>query len=263
MSSATLPTPHVSVQQIIDELIAVRQQGGVASAANFDGTLTTAEQAYEVQAAVAKALGWFGTDFPRYWKSGGANREATLTHAPLPPAGVWNSPAEAGSFIFHRRGIEAEVALRLSKSVDHATALKLDEAGASSMVDAMAVSLEVVDSRWQECMTAPALMRLADLQCHGALIVGEWQPWQERDWAQQVCRVTVGEQPVVERRGTHPVGNPTWGLAAWLRHATRDGATVPAGTVVTTGTWVGILDAQPGDLVVASFEGIGSAQVQL
>lgn len=263
MSSATLPTSHVPVQQVIDELVSARQRGGIVSAVKYEGTLATVEQAYEVQAAVAHTLGWFGTGFPRYWKSGGANREATLTHAPLPPAGVWSSPAEAGPFIFHRRGVEAEVALRLCKAVDHPMATELDEASAGSVIDAMAVSLEIVDSRWQEWMAAPALMRLADLQCHGALILGDWHPWQKRDWTQQVCRVQIGQQPIVERRGTHPLGNPTWGLSAWLQHATREGAIVPAGTVVTTGTWVGILDAQPGDRVVASFDGIGSAQVQL
>ena len=37
----------------------------------------------------------------------------------------------------------------------------------------------------------------------------------------------------------------------------------PEGTVVTTGTWVGIVPAQRGDLVLAAFEGIGEARVQL
>jgi 2-keto-4-pentenoate hydratase len=32
---------------------------------------------------------------------------------------------------------------------------------------------------------------------------------------------------------------------------------------VTTGSWVGILDAQEGDLVVAEFAGVGSARCQL
>jgi 2-keto-4-pentenoate hydratase len=52
-------------------------------------------------------------------------------------------------------------------------------------------------------------------------------------------------------------------LAAWLRHLTRDGATVPAGTVVTTGTWCGMLPAAAGDRVDVRFDGIGSAQLQL
>ena len=51
--------------------------------------------------------------------------------------------------------------------------------------------------------------------------------------------------------------------AAWLRPATRNGAGVAAGTVVTTRTWVGILDAAEGDLVSAELPGIGRASVQL
>ena len=53
------------------------------------------------------------------------------------------------------------------------------------------------------------------------------------------------------------------GGAGWLRHATRDGRVLGAGTVVTTGTWVGVLDAAAGDLVQVEFDGIGSAEVQL
>ena len=48
-----------------------------------------------------------------------------------------------------------------------------------------------------------------------------------------------------------------------LKHLTRYGATVPAGTIVTTGTWCGMLTAQVGDKVKAVFEGIGEAEVQL
>ena len=48
-----------------------------------------------------------------------------------------------------------------------------------------------------------------------------------------------------------------------LRHATRHGETVPRGTVVTTGTWCGMLAAKEGDLVRVAFDGIGEASVQL
>ncbi|MYN12817.1 2-keto-4-pentenoate hydratase [Pusillimonas sp. TS35] len=263
MSSVMRAASPTDTQQVADALIGARREGKVLSAAPYDGVIATAEQAYVVQDVVADALGWFDAGFPGYWKSGGPNRDATLTHASLPPAGVWNSPAEAGVFVFHRRGIEAEVALRLGSDIDQHAAARLDEESAQALIDAMAVSLEIVDSRWQECMAAPALLRLADLQCHGALVLGDWQPWSARDWAQQTCRVQIGAQPITERRGTHPLGTPTWGLPVWLRHATRNGAVVPAGTVVTTGTWVGILDAQAGDRVIVTFDGIGSAEVQL
>lgn len=65
------------------------------------------------------------------------------------------------------------------------------------------------------------------------------------------------------RQGSHSLADPAWLLPQWLSHATRNGQTLPAGSVVTTGTWVGILEARAGDLVTARFDGIGEASVQL
>lgn len=222
-----------------------------------------AQAAYAAQDAVARAFGWFDDEPARYWKSGGPSREAVLTHAALPPPGVWTSPAQAGAWPFHLRGIEAEIALRLARDVDPALALRLDLAQATELVDAMCVSIEIVDSRWSEGLAAPVLAKLADLQSHGALVLGAWVPFAPRDWAAQPCRVEIGVQPPVERRGTHSLADPAFVLSAWLRHATRDGRSVAAGTVVTTGTWVGILHATAGDLVSVEFAGIGRASVQL
>jgi 2-keto-4-pentenoate hydratase len=134
---------------------------------------------------------------------------------------------------------------------------------AAALVDAMCVSIEVVDSRWVEGLEAPATAKLADLQSHGALVLGSWVPFVPRDWSVQRCRVQVGAQPVVEQRGTHALADPTFVLPAWLRHATRGGCSIAAGTIVTTGTWVGVLHAAAGDLVSAEFDGIGRASLQL
>lgn len=226
--------------------------------------LADAAAAYAVQARVAHALGWFGAAPPRYWKSGGPSREAVATHAPLPPAGVWASPAQAGARPFKLRGIEAEVALRLRGPVDARRAGALDLAGARVLVDAMCVSIEIVDSRWAEGLQAPALARLADLQSHGALVLGAWVPFDAaRDWSAQVCQVRIGDRWEQRFRGTHAMADPAFVLPAWLRHATRDGAIVEAGTVVTTGTWCGLPMAQAGERVEVAFDGIGSAAVQL
>jgi 2-keto-4-pentenoate hydratase len=226
--------------------------------------LASAEQAYAAQAQVAQAMGWFGTAAPLHWKSGGPSREAVATHAPLPPAGVWASPADARRWPFNLRCVEAEVALRLRSPVDPATARGLDLAGARALVDAMCVSIEMVDSRWAEGLQAPALAKLADLQSHGALVLGDWLPFDAaRDWSAQVCRVRVGTQAPQVFRGTHSMADPAFVLLAWLRHATREGATLAAGTVVTTGTWCGIVQAQAGDEVEVAFDGIGAARIQL
>lgn len=226
--------------------------------------LPDADAAYAVQDGVAAALGWLSPGVGQAWKSGGPSRTAMQTHAALPPAGVWRSPAEASAWPFRLRGIEAEVALRLAQPVDAARAASLDVDAARALVDAMAVSIEVVDSRWTEGLQAPALARLADLQSHAALVLGDWVPFDAaRDWSRQACRVHIGVQPAQTFVGTHSMADPAWVLPAWLRHATRGGRRVPAGSVVTTGTWCGLLFAAPGDRVEVSFEGIGSTAVQL
>jgi 2-keto-4-pentenoate hydratase len=226
--------------------------------------ISDAQAAYTVQDAVARTLEWFGDDVPLHWKSGGPSRGAELTHAPLPPAGVWRSPATAGDWPLRLRAIEAEIALRLAHDVDAARAAALDPDSARMLVDAMCVSIELVESRLQEGLEAPALARLADLQSHGALVLGDWVPWQpQRDWAAQRLQVDIGNQPPAVFTGTHALGDPAWVLPGWLRHATRDGATVRAGTVVTTGTWCGVLFARAGDRVVVTFDGVGQASVQV
>ncbi|MGY4831624.1 fumarylacetoacetate hydrolase family protein [Sphaerotilaceae bacterium SBD11-9] len=248
---------------VIDALLTARRTRSGSDASSL--SVPTADDAYLVQAAMANELGWFGdgSEGPaRHWKSGGASRSAVMTHAPLPPAGIWASPADARDWPFRLRYIEAEVALRLGQAVDAGLAAGLDMDSARALVDAMAVSIEIVDSRWQQAFAAPQLLRLADLQSHGALVLGAWQPFAQRDWLAQTCRVQIGER-VSEHRGSHSCGDPAWVLPDWLRHATREGEVLPAGSVVSTGTWCGALEAHAGELVVVQFDGLGEARVQL
>lgn len=249
---------------LTDALVAARRGNRTLDATPWLGTLETDTQAYEVQDAVAAALGWFdGRPVPGTWKSGGGSRSATLTHAPLPPSGVRQSPANFSDLVFNTPGIEAEIALRLGQDVTPAQAAKLDHASAASLVDAMTVSVEVVDTRWQDLASTPALLRLADSQVHGALVLGEWKPYAAIDWASQHCEAKIGDAETVVREGTHPLADPTWLLPIWLRHLTRHGQTVPAGTVVTTGSWVGILPCRRGDQVTAEFPGIGAVRLSV
>jgi 2-keto-4-pentenoate hydratase len=239
-------------------LLQARREGRVLPAV----APADADAAYAVQALVAEALRWFDGP-PRHWKSGGPSRDAVQTHAPLPPAGVWTSPADARARPFHARGIEAEVALRLREPIDARRAASLGLDGARALVDAMAVAIEVVDSRWAEALDAPPLAKLADLQSHGALVLGGWVAFGAgRDWSAQRCEVQIGAQAPQVFVGTHALADPAFVLPGWLRHATRGGHTLPAGTVVTTGTWCGLLAAQPGEAVTVRFDGIGQARVQ-
>ncbi len=244
-------------------LVAARRTHQLTSSAALGQALQDATEAYAVQDAVAQEMAWFDFAPPQHWKSGGPSRTAVLTHAPLPPGGVRASGAAFDDWPMASRAIEAEIALRLRVDVSAAQAAALQDDAVDGLIDAMTVSIEVCDSRWLEAAQAPALLRLADLQSHAALALGDWQPYVRRDWAAQRCEVRIGSAAVVTRSGSHSLGDPAWLLPTWLRHATRHGQTVPAGSVVTTGTWCGMLPAAAGDRVDVAFDGIGSASLQL
>lgn len=252
------------VQAVAAALLQARRENRPADAAPLEMMLQAPEEAYAVQEQVGRSADWFDTGVPRHWKSGGPSRTGALTHAPLPPRNVWASPADARACHFNHRLIEVEVALRLAQDVSPDDAAGLAHATAAMLVDGMTVSIEVVDSRWRQFPQLSAtLLKLADQQSHGALVLGEWRPFEARDWGSQTCVVQIGNGAPQSFRGSLSLEDPTWLLPIWLQHVTRQGATVPRGTIVTTGTWCGMLPAQRGDKVKVVFDGIGEAQVQL
>lgn len=262
-SMAEVAVQQDRLERVARALLEARRARGTVDAAPLSALLRGDEDAYAVQERVARELGWFDGRPPRYWKSGGPSRAATLTHAALPPPNVWPSPTQAADVHFNIRLIEIEIALRLAVDVDARAAARLTPEAAAGLVDAMTVSIEVVDSRWVQETAAPPLLKLADLQSHGALVLGEWQPFRPRDWQAQSCEVHIGTAAVRRFEGTHSLGDPAWLLPTWLAHVTRRHGIAPAGTVVTTGTWCGMLPAAAGDEVRARFDGIGEAVVQL
>lgn len=248
------------VQQVATALVAARQSGQAAPTVTAQGALAllpSDTQAYAVQELVAQTLGWFGHEAAGYWKSGGASRNSTLTHAALPAAGIRTAGASLKDFRWNTPAVEAEIVLRLGRAVTPAQAQALSHEDAPQLVQAMAVAIEIADSRWAEGLAAPATLRLADQGSHGALLIGEWLPWSAHDWAQQRCEVRFGTQPVMANTGAYSLGDPSWLLPIWLRHATRHGHTVAAGTVVTTGSWVGAISMPAAADVLVRFQGLG------
>ena len=231
--------------------------------------LRDAADARAVQNALAAARQWWPAgSVPRYWKSGGPTRDAAaLIHAPLPETGIQTpeDTAQPPAQVFSLRGVEGEIALRIQQDVTAEQAAALTPETAVDLIDAYAVAIEFVDSRWREGLQAPALTLLADGQCHGGLALGPWQdfaPLRSHNWAQQVCTLQVNDAPAQSFTGSHSLQDPTWLLTSWLQHVTAHYGTVRAGTVVTTGTWTGCPAVQAGDLVSVHFEGLGGLRWQ-
>ncbi|WP_423460745.1 fumarylacetoacetate hydrolase family protein [Ottowia sp. VDI28] len=252
-------------QAVAQALILARSSRQPCDALQAHLQLKDMDEAYAVQSSMGRALKWWGASGPRFWKTGGAGPHAVQNSAPLPEEGVWQGPGphDATAWPMHSRGVESEIALRLRTAVTLDMARDIGVDDARGLLDAMAVAIELVDFRWTQGVQADELLKLADLQSHSALVLGEWQPFTHMDWSRQVCRTRIGDQLEIVRQGSHPFGDPTQVLPGWLRHATARFGTLPAGTVVTTGSWIGLPYAQAGDLVQAGFEGLGQVCVQL
>lgn len=247
---------------VLQALLRAHQGGPAADDQACQGLVTSLARAYAIQQGLHRALDPT-PGMPMAWKSGGPSRADPMRHAPLPRAGVRLSGADLRDMNLRHRWIEAEVALRLARDVTPAEAQAMSPDDAHACIDAMCVSIEVVDSRWAGGRSAAPLLKLADLLVHGALVLGEFVPYQRRDWLQQRCDVRIGDADDRSFVGSLGIGDPAWVLATWLAHLTQEGETVPAGTVVSTGTWCGLLEAAAGDAVRAEFPGIGYAQLQL
>lgn len=234
------PSPSTRLQDLIDALAHSHRQGEPLDAARWADAVTGEADAYAVQDGVAQALGWVD----HRWKSGGAGPAGPFSHSPVAPG--------YGTKLL---GVEAEVALRLARDVTPAQALEPLDA---RVIDGLCIAVECIASRWLQALEAPALLRMADFQSNAGLLTGPWQRWQALDWAHLAWRLDLPGQPPIERRGGHSLADPAGVLPAWLRHATRHGDTVKAGTIVTTGAWGGVHlcpGAAQGQLAI---EGLGA-----
>ncbi|RQP25177.1 fumarylacetoacetate hydrolase family protein [Piscinibacter terrae] len=253
----------MSTNELAQALARARKTGQPLRAADWTDAVLDEEQAYAVQDEVAALLGWAPQGgLVRHWKSGGASRSGPFSHSPLDPAGI-DHAGEAGSFL----GVEAEIALRLGRDVSPETALSMQPEDVDRCIDAMTVSVELVSSRWQEGLAAPALLRMADHQSHGALQLGAWHGYRRLDWANLSFRLLQQDAVAFERRGGHSLDDPALVVPALLRHLSRGGLTVPAGTIVTTGAWGGMqalsAGSRDGGVIDVSFETLGSCSFKL
>ncbi len=255
------------IDAIAQTLLTARRTQTPADSTPFKGQLQSVSEALAVQDIILAALAPQQAPLSRHWKSGGSSRTAEILNSPLLDTGIWKSPALAGAHPFNLRLIEIEIGFKTKHAVTPAQARDMSQEQGHALIDAFTVTIEVVDSRWQQGNDTEALLKLADMQSHGVLVVGQWQPYGEqearRDWSKQRCTVKIGEQSPLEFVGTHSMQDPRWVIPAWVQHATSGGQTLAAGAIVTTGSWSGVPAAQAGDFVVAQFDGIDSVSVQL
>jgi len=214
--------------------------------------------AYAVQDATLSAMGPAGG-----WKVGAGGPALEPACAPLPARGIKATGATLFGAPWKLRGIEVEVALRLGRDL-------IPESGESGVamlqgaVDAVLPVIEVVETRLADWRGSDPLSQLADLQSHGALIVGAASSMAPADLDLRMLQAYLAfdRQPVASTRGANPAGD-IWRLLGWLAwHCVQRGQPLRAGQVVTTGSCTGLLFAPEGAHVQAHLDGIGMVELQ-
>jgi 2-keto-4-pentenoate hydratase len=164
----------------------------------------------------------------------------------------------------HMRVAEAEFAFRM------ATALRPRDApyGVDDVLPAVASlhpAIEVPDSRYEDFTTVGAAQLIADNACADYFVLGPPAPdsWRSIDLTRHRVSGRIAEGPARDGVGANVLGDPREALVWLVNELSRLNLPLLAGQVVTTGTCLVPLAAEPGDHVVADFGVIGSVDVWL
>jgi 2-keto-4-pentenoate hydratase len=216
-------------------------------------------QAYAVQDALATRLGRVAG-----WKVGASSNSAEPNAAPLPATVVRPAGTTLGLPARSMRLIELEVAVRLRHDLQPGDRL-MSLAQVWDAIESVFPTVEVVDSRLAEGRDAPAPVRLADLQSHGALVWGvplEIHP-RAVDLTRLRTRLWFDGALAADVTGAHAAPD-IWRLIAWLaHHAQARGRPLRAGDIVTTGSCTPPVFAAEGARVTGEIDGLGRIALTL
>ena len=237
-----------------DRLVAARGSGRLV--AWRDILPSDRAGAYAIQDATLARIGPAGG-----WKVGASGPEAEPVCAPLPASGLLASGARLGPE-FRLRGVELEVALRVGRALtaDDAALPDRELAGA---FDAVYPAVEVVETRLEDWTNSAALSQLADLQSHGALVIGAAATVSPASIDLKGVEATLLIGQTISRRtiGGNPAGD-IWRLLRWLiRHCADRNAPLLPGHIITTGSCTGMIFAEAGTSARARLTGLGEVVV--
>ena len=132
-----------------------------------------------------------------------------------------------------------------------------------SALDAAYPAIEVVDTRLENWRNSAALAQLADLQSHGALLLGPASTVSlpSVDLRGVEAHLSVGDEFSRQTTGGNPAGD-IWRLLRWLiRHCADRGVPLSPGHIVTTGSCTGMACTKERTSARARLAGLGEVAV--
>jgi 2-keto-4-pentenoate hydratase len=209
--------------------------------------------AYQIQDAVTRQLGAAVGG----WKVGAASQTTAAFCAPIYAHMIRPSPASYSAAELRLIGIEAEIAFRLGRDLPP-RASPYDRAEVTAAAS-LHPAIEVVDSRYADFRSLDRPSILADNFSNGGLVYGHAVAnWAAFDLSRTVIAVTEDGKPFAESGAA--ARDPIGALVEFANLMSgRGGAT--AGTIITTGSWTGMVFTKRGAHIVADFGSLGRVEV--
>jgi len=185
--------------------------------------------------------------------------DGVLVRGAILASRVFDGPARIPAKLVPMLGVEAEIAFRFDAGLPARVAEYSYEEVAAAVTALPAI--EVVDSRFRDYQGTPVVDRSADCISNGGFVMGAARPdWRSFDLSKLEAVLEIDGKEIVRKSGGHASGDPLLPAVALANDLRRQGG-LPAGIVVTTGTYTGLNRAQPGQHVTTSFTGFGAAEV--
>ncbi len=186
---------------------------------------------------------------PGGWKIGSKSHTGPIQGSPLPRDCLFSSGAQFDRAAYAPVGLELEIAFRFNRAFSPRDQAYSDEEVMSGIGE-MAAAIEIVSSRFADWPRIEPLTQLADLLNHGALVVGEFVPYEERfDFVHPELEWTLAGSSILPAAAANPAGDPRRLLPWLVNHHTRQGLTLPQDFIITTGSFTGMHFAEgPGAL---------------
>lgn len=198
------------------------------------------------------------------WKVGAKSPTADINGSVLPNTSIHPSGVTLARSAFTWIGLELEIAFRLNHSFLANQAPHPPEAILASIAS-QCPSIELVTSRIQPNPTNPRRWAIADLLNHGALVVGEEQPYLP-DYPFLTPRLSWtfnGQNIAPETPPANPAGDPRRLLPWIVNHCCQQGWDFHPDMVITAGTYTGIFKPTEAGQAIGTIDGLGSVILNL
>lgn len=213
---------------------------------------SNADEAYAAQEATLRLL---RADIGG-WKVGAKSPDGPIQGAPLPADGIHRSGARLARQAFGKAGLELEVAFRLGRRFEPNSGPYSDE-DVIGAIESVHAAIEVVASRFAAWPDVEKPWQLADLQNHGALIVGDGVPYDAAfPFVSPSMTFTLDGASLFQGDPANPAGDPRRLLAWTVNHSVSRGVAVERGTVLTTGTYTGLAFPDTAGTALGRIEGL-------